>query len=160
MKPRKKVTNKRTSEYDISVDFPFSAETISKPQQKWTNQWACSGVRVTNSPVLQLTHCACTSIRFNTDTFSTERSPNYDTICNNCTIIDKTIEPNAYDLQYIMAVTDKRTYDNILPQTYDNILPHLTFKNAWKISDLNIWHLHLIFNTWEHLTLNIKYIKI
>jgi hypothetical protein len=39
--------------YDISVSFPFSAVTICKPQQKWTNQWTCSGVRVTNtcSPV-------------------------------------------------------------------------------------------------------------
>jgi hypothetical protein len=26
-----------------------SAVAISKPQQKWTNQWACSGVRVTNT---------------------------------------------------------------------------------------------------------------
>jgi hypothetical protein len=28
---------------------------------------------------LQLTHCACICIHFNYDTFSTERSPNYDT---------------------------------------------------------------------------------
>jgi hypothetical protein len=32
-KTRKKVTNKRASEYDISVAFPFSAIKISKPQQ-------------------------------------------------------------------------------------------------------------------------------
>jgi hypothetical protein len=32
MKPQKKVTNERASEYDISTDFPFSAVTISKPQ--------------------------------------------------------------------------------------------------------------------------------
>jgi hypothetical protein len=34
MKPPKKETNERASEYDISVAFPFSAVTISKPQQK------------------------------------------------------------------------------------------------------------------------------
>jgi hypothetical protein len=34
MKPQKKVTNERTSEYDIAIAFPFSAVTISKPQQK------------------------------------------------------------------------------------------------------------------------------
>jgi hypothetical protein len=34
MKAQKKVTNERASEYDISVAFPFSAVTISKPQQK------------------------------------------------------------------------------------------------------------------------------
>jgi hypothetical protein len=34
MKPQKKGTNERASEYDISVAFPFSAVTISKPQQK------------------------------------------------------------------------------------------------------------------------------
>jgi hypothetical protein len=28
---------------------PFSVVTISKPQQKWANQWACFGVRVTNT---------------------------------------------------------------------------------------------------------------
>jgi hypothetical protein len=28
MKPQKKVTNERASEYDISVAFPFSAVTI------------------------------------------------------------------------------------------------------------------------------------
>jgi hypothetical protein len=49
MKPRQKWTNERTFEYDISVAFPFSAVTICKPQQKWANQWACSGVRVTNT---------------------------------------------------------------------------------------------------------------
>jgi hypothetical protein len=34
MKPREKVTNKQTSEYDIYVGFPFSSLTKSKPQQK------------------------------------------------------------------------------------------------------------------------------
>jgi hypothetical protein len=34
MKPQKKGTNERASEYDISVFFPFSAVTISNPQQK------------------------------------------------------------------------------------------------------------------------------
>jgi hypothetical protein len=34
MKRQKNVTNERTSEYDISIGFPFSAFTISKPQQK------------------------------------------------------------------------------------------------------------------------------
>jgi hypothetical protein len=34
MKPREKVTNEQASEYDISVAFPFSFVTISKPQQK------------------------------------------------------------------------------------------------------------------------------
>jgi hypothetical protein len=29
-----KVTNERASEYEISVAFPFSAVTISQPQQK------------------------------------------------------------------------------------------------------------------------------
>jgi hypothetical protein len=52
MKPRKKVTNERESEYDISVAFPFSAVTISKPQQKWANQCAWSGVRVTDLRLL------------------------------------------------------------------------------------------------------------
>jgi hypothetical protein len=31
---RQKGTNEPTSEYDISVAFPFSAVTICKPQQK------------------------------------------------------------------------------------------------------------------------------
>jgi hypothetical protein len=31
-------------------------------------------------PALQETHCACICVGFNSDTFSTERSPNYDTI--------------------------------------------------------------------------------
>jgi hypothetical protein len=74
MKSRPKWTNERTSEYDISVAFPFSAVTICKPQQKWANQSSCSGMRVTNTK-----HCACICIRFNPDTFSTARSPNYDT---------------------------------------------------------------------------------
>jgi hypothetical protein len=47
MKPREKGTNERAFEYDISVAFPFSSVTISKPQQKWANQWECSGVLVT-----------------------------------------------------------------------------------------------------------------
>jgi hypothetical protein len=34
MKPQKKVTNERAFEYDIFAAFPFSAVTISKPQQK------------------------------------------------------------------------------------------------------------------------------
>jgi hypothetical protein len=34
MKPQKKETNQRASEYDISIAFPFFAVTISKPQQK------------------------------------------------------------------------------------------------------------------------------
>jgi hypothetical protein len=34
MKPLKKVTNEGTSENEISIAFPFSAITISKPQQK------------------------------------------------------------------------------------------------------------------------------
>jgi hypothetical protein len=34
MKPQKKVTNERASEYDIIVAFRFSAVTISKLQQK------------------------------------------------------------------------------------------------------------------------------
>jgi hypothetical protein len=34
MKPQKKVTNERASEYDISIALPFSVVTISKPQQK------------------------------------------------------------------------------------------------------------------------------
>jgi hypothetical protein len=78
----KKGTNERASEYDISIAFPFPVVTICKPQTKWTSQWACSAVRVTNIPALQLTHCACICIRFNSDTFSTDwrRSPNYDTI--------------------------------------------------------------------------------
>jgi hypothetical protein len=33
MKPQKKETNERASEYDISIAFPFSAGTISKPQK-------------------------------------------------------------------------------------------------------------------------------
>jgi hypothetical protein len=37
------------SEYDISAAFPFSAVTICKPQQKWANQRAWSGVRVTDT---------------------------------------------------------------------------------------------------------------
>jgi hypothetical protein len=45
--PGKKVTYEQASECDISVTFIFSAVTICKPQQKWANQWACSGVRVT-----------------------------------------------------------------------------------------------------------------
>jgi hypothetical protein len=44
LKPREKVANERASEYDIYVDFPFSSVTISKPQQKWANQWVCSCV--------------------------------------------------------------------------------------------------------------------
>jgi hypothetical protein len=38
MKPKKKVTNGRASKYDISVAFPFSVVTISKPQQKNNNK--------------------------------------------------------------------------------------------------------------------------
>jgi hypothetical protein len=34
MKGQKTVTNERASEYDVSIAFPFSAVTISKPQQK------------------------------------------------------------------------------------------------------------------------------
>jgi hypothetical protein len=34
MKPREKVTIEQASEYDISVAFPLSSATISKPQQK------------------------------------------------------------------------------------------------------------------------------
>jgi hypothetical protein len=34
MKPKKKVTNEQTSAYNISIAFPFSAVTISKPLQK------------------------------------------------------------------------------------------------------------------------------
>jgi hypothetical protein len=34
MKPQKKETNQRASEYDISITFPFSAFKISKSQQK------------------------------------------------------------------------------------------------------------------------------
>jgi hypothetical protein len=34
MKPQKKVTNDRASEYDSAIAFSFSAVTISKPQQK------------------------------------------------------------------------------------------------------------------------------
>jgi hypothetical protein len=82
MKLREKVTNERVSEYDISVAFPFSSVTISKPQQKWANQWACSGVRVTN-------------IQFNSDTFSTERPPNYDTTYNNVQLIIMTFKKNS-----------------------------------------------------------------
>jgi hypothetical protein len=33
MKPNKKVTNERTSEYDISVTFPLSVITILNPGQ-------------------------------------------------------------------------------------------------------------------------------
>jgi hypothetical protein len=33
MKPQKKGTNERASEYDISVAFPFSAITVSKLKQ-------------------------------------------------------------------------------------------------------------------------------
>jgi hypothetical protein len=33
MKPQKKVTIERASECDIFIAFPFSAVTISKPQQ-------------------------------------------------------------------------------------------------------------------------------
>jgi hypothetical protein len=33
MKPQKKVTYEQASEYDISIAFPFSVITISKPQQ-------------------------------------------------------------------------------------------------------------------------------
>jgi hypothetical protein len=32
--PRKKVTNEQASEYDISIAYPFSVITISKPQKK------------------------------------------------------------------------------------------------------------------------------
>jgi hypothetical protein len=46
---KKKVTNEWASEYDISIAFPFSAIPKSKPKQKWANQWACSGVRVSNN---------------------------------------------------------------------------------------------------------------
>jgi hypothetical protein len=42
MKHQKKVTNERASEYDISIAFPLNTVTISKPQQKYANQWACS----------------------------------------------------------------------------------------------------------------------
>jgi hypothetical protein len=34
MKPEKKVTNGRASEYDISVAIPFSVGTVNKPQHK------------------------------------------------------------------------------------------------------------------------------
>jgi hypothetical protein len=34
MKPQKEVTNERVPEYHFSATFPFSAVTISKPQQK------------------------------------------------------------------------------------------------------------------------------
>jgi hypothetical protein len=44
-----KSTNERASEYDISIAFPFSVVTVSKPQKKMANQWACSGMRVTNT---------------------------------------------------------------------------------------------------------------
>jgi hypothetical protein len=47
MKIQKKLTNERVFEYDISA--PFSAVTISKPQQKRTNQRALSEVRVTDT---------------------------------------------------------------------------------------------------------------
>jgi hypothetical protein len=49
MNPQKKITDEWASEYVISISFPFPAVSISKPQQKWANQWACSGVRVTNT---------------------------------------------------------------------------------------------------------------
>jgi hypothetical protein len=52
MKLQKKGTNERASEYYISIAFPFSNVTISKPRQKLANQWACSEVRVTNSCTL------------------------------------------------------------------------------------------------------------
>jgi hypothetical protein len=45
----RKVTCEQASEYDMSVAFPFSAVKLSKPKQKWANQWACSGVSVTNT---------------------------------------------------------------------------------------------------------------
>jgi hypothetical protein len=38
MKTWQKGTNERTSEYNIYIAFPFSAFTISKPQQKRANQ--------------------------------------------------------------------------------------------------------------------------
>jgi hypothetical protein len=34
------------------VNQPPCFVTVSKPQKKWANQWACSGVRVTNTPTL------------------------------------------------------------------------------------------------------------
>jgi hypothetical protein len=71
MRPQKKLTNERASEYEISVAFPFSADTISKPSK---NEPINGHAKI---PALQLTHCACICIRFNSDTFSTERSPNY-----------------------------------------------------------------------------------
>jgi hypothetical protein len=37
-----KVTNERTSEYNIYIALKFPAVTISKPKQNWADQWACS----------------------------------------------------------------------------------------------------------------------
>jgi hypothetical protein len=34
MKPQKKVTSERASEYDITIAMPFFAIKISKPQKK------------------------------------------------------------------------------------------------------------------------------
>jgi hypothetical protein len=52
MKPMKKVTNKRASEYDIVVAFPFLLPQLVNPR-KIANQWAFSGVRVANTVTFQ-----------------------------------------------------------------------------------------------------------
>jgi hypothetical protein len=65
MKSRRKVTNERASKYHISVAFTFSAVTINKPQQKLANEWACSGVRVTNT---------CTSVNARCNVYDLTRT--------------------------------------------------------------------------------------
>jgi hypothetical protein len=67
MKPREKVTKERASEYHISVAFPFSSITTCKPQQKWDNQWACSGVRVTNTCTPVNVLCMYTAVYLTSD---------------------------------------------------------------------------------------------
>jgi hypothetical protein len=116
--PRKK-TNDRASEYDIYIAFPFSVVTIIKPKKIWASQWVCSGVRVlvtnTCTPVNAL--CMSICIWFNSDTFSTERSQNY--------------ENNFY---FYKNDIDSRSIGVLFP-LFSSDLPFLEFWINWRHLD-------------------------
>jgi hypothetical protein len=63
-------------------------------------------------PALQLPHCACICIGFNLDTFSTERSPNCDTIISQTTLLFSTIVGVTYIVQTLWQWNSKILISN------------------------------------------------